>query len=70
MAICRLLFEEMTCEDRSGYILRTGGDMEVKLVEGRVTLWSTVLTFRWLRLTLSISGVSGKAVPPPTSSLY
>lgn len=44
--------------------------VEVEMKEGRVTLWSTVLMFRWLRLTRSISGVSGKAVPPPKSSLY
>lgn len=38
--------------------------------EGRVTLLCTVLMLRWLRLTRSISGVSGRAVPPPKSSLY
>lgn len=43
---------------------------EEEMKEGRVTLWSTVLMFCWLRLTLSISGVLGKAVPPPKSSLY
>ena len=36
----------------------------------RVTLRSTVLMVCWLRLTLSISGVSDMAVPCPTSDLY
>lgn len=36
---------------------------------GQVTL-STVLMWRWLRLALSMSGVSGRAVPVPKSSLY
>lgn len=31
---------------------------------------STMLTLRWLRFTRSISGVSGKSVPAPKSSLY
>lgn len=31
---------------------------------------TTMLTLRWLRLTRSISGVSGKSVPAPKSSLY
>lgn len=43
---------------------------EENIKEAGVTLWSTVLTLRWLRLTLSISGVSDKAVPAPKSSLY
>lgn len=30
----------------------------------------TMLTLRWLRLTRSISGGSGKSVPAPKSSLY
>lgn len=47
-----------------------GRRVEEDMKEGRVTLWSTVLIFCWLRLTLSISGVSGKAVPDPRSSLY
>ena len=47
-----------------------GRFIEEEMKDGRVTLWSTVLMLRWFCLTLSISGVSGKAVPPPKSSLY
>lgn len=47
-----------------------GRRVERNTMEGRVTLWSTVLMLRWLRFTLSISGVSGTAVPTPKSSLY
>lgn len=43
--------------------------MEEAMGAGQVTL-GTVLMWRWLRLTLSMSGVSGRDVPVPKSSLY